>query len=233
MSPAVDSALPHVSETAILASGESPLPSRKLAHATFRNSLETTQTFQIGWESLSNRRRNVISSQGNGSEVARLTWKRCDEEDVAMWWKVLLMISVLCEIVDVGYAMCIRGSVLNRYGKKLVQRGRKSINEGKELQAEGLRLWEKGQGLRMEGIFLTREAENSLDYEWRVIDEAEYMVFEAESVIEDGVRMMEEGHSLELAGEGVLERGRALMDKGERMIEEGGRLIDHGESILM
>jgi len=226
MSPAVDSG-----------SGESPLPFRKLAHATafeiFRNSLETTQAFQIGWESLFNRRRNVMSSQGNGSEVTRLTWERCGEEDVAMWWKVMLMVSVLCDIADVGYAMCIRGSVLNRDGKKLVQCGRECIKKGKELQAEGLRLWEKGQGLRMEGIYLTREIENSLDYEWRIMDEVENMIFEAESLIEDGVKMMEEGHSLELAGEGALEQGRALMDKGERMIGEGGRLIDHSEGIRM
>jgi hypothetical protein len=174
----------------------------------FRNSLETTQTFQIGWEC-------------------------CDEEDAAMWWKVLLMISVLCGILVVGYAMRIRGSVLNRCGKTLVRRGRKSINKGKELLAEGQCLWEKGQGLRMEGIYLTREIENSLDHECRIMDEVEDMVFGAESMIDDGVRMMEEGHSLELAGEDVLGRGWTLRDRGERMIEEGERLIDLGKSILM
>ena len=243
MSPAVDcrsdeARIQH--SPAYLESGYShfrcPLPSRKLAHATalemFRNSLETTQTFQIGWESLSNRRRNIMGSHGNGSTVARLTWDRCDEEDAAVW-KVLLMISALCELVVVGYAMRIRGSVLNRYGKTLVQRGRKSITKGKELLAEGRRLWEKGQGLRIEGIYLTREVENLLDYECGIMDEARDMVFKAESVIDDGVKMMEDGHSLELAGEDVLRRGRALKDKGECMIEEGERLIDLGRSILM
>lgn len=229
--------LPHISEAAILASDASPLPSRKLTHATaleiFRNSLETTQTFQISWECLYNRRRNIMSSPGKGFAVARPTWKRCDEEDAAMWRKVLLMISVLCEVLVVGYAMRIRGSVVNLYGKTLVRRGRKSINKGKELLAEGQRLWQKGQGLRMEGIYLTREIENSLDHECRIMDEVEDMVFGAESVIDDGVRMMEEGHSLELAGEGLLGRGRALREKGEQMIEEGERLIDLGKSILM